>query len=120
MNSDLTNTMLVQVRAEIQKLQAVESALMGVTTLPSVPRAKEKPAPSRQKAPNGTLQTAITKLLSHGKKLTNGEIRAALEKQKYEYSLRPELVRQTLVKMKKNKEVVGVEDGGEVRYGLAK
>jgi hypothetical protein len=119
MNQDLTNSMLVQVRTEIKKLQNVEAALMGVAVLPSVPGPKQKPAPSRQKAPNGTLQAAILKALP-GKKLTNGELRSALEKKGYTYSLRPELVRQTLVKMRKDKEVVLERDGGEVRYSLPK
>jgi hypothetical protein len=119
MNPDLTDSMLVQVRAEIKKLQNVEAALMGVAVLPSVPGPKQKPTPLRIKAPNGTLQAAIIKALP-GKKLTNGELRAALEKKGYTYSLRPELVRQTLVNMRKAKQVVTEKDGAEVRYALPK
>lgn len=119
MSTDSTAGMLAHARSEIAKWKAVEAALLGTAPLPEVPVSARRKRIG-VKAPNGTLQAAITRLLHHGKKMTNGEIRAALHAQKYEYSLTPELVRQTLVGMREKKEVVGEEGDNGMRYSLVK
>jgi hypothetical protein len=81
--------------------------------------AATKPG-KRLKAPTGTLENAILSLKPQG--MTNGEVRTALQAQGYQYSLKPEMVRQRLVKLTKGKsaQLVAEKKGGEVRYSLKK
>ena len=61
------------------------------------------------RAPAGELERAIIAVLSKGDKLTNGEIRASLEKQGYGYSLTPLHVSKTLTKLLKEEKRIKAE-----------
>lgn len=100
---------------QIERLNASKAAI--VTLLVGDTAAPTPAKPQRLKAPNGTLPAAILALKPH--KLTNKEIRDALAASGYKYSLKAELVRQVLFRMRVAKKLKATGEGLNTRYSVA-
>jgi len=91
--SDLLNEMLQKVRGEIQRWQAVETALLSGVQAESAIHS-ETVKPKQKKVGRGMLRQAI--LSSGAKKLTNREFLERLQQKGYTHPLRIESLRTTL------------------------
>lgn len=119
MNDAIRNA-YTQVCAEIDKLQAVKTAMerAGVGTAdasPPRPNAKKTPGP---RAPKGTLEQAIKGVLKGKGRLVNGEIRVKLKAGGYKYSLGSLHVGKTLSRLVASKQLGLDHNGSRIEYSL--
>lgn len=105
--------------AEVAKLQAARKALKGGvtgsngTTPDPAPKKARK---SKERAPTGALEEAMQQALKAKPGMTNGEIRAALEKDGYKWSLSPLHVGKRLTGLLEGKKITAKPDGHLRRY----
>lgn len=116
---------LKRVRAEIARLQAMESNLAqfekGEGDAPPVVETPRQEPKKRRRAPTGALPNAILDALKSGPK-TNAQLREHIKASGYIYSLEPEVVRQACHKLKKERpaKIKATGEGQGMKYALAK
>lgn len=122
----MNSTLIAQLEQELARLRreagAIETALNALRPIKlaaPLPNGS-KPATPSKKAPPGALEDAIEKALKAKPGLTNGEVRAALSKANYAYSLTPLHVGKRLVAMVEETRLKMKPDGNKRRYYPAK
>lgn len=110
-----------QHRARIADLEAAKGLILKGTTTPAAPKSPARaasPAKKRVRAPARALEVAILEVLKATPSLKNSEIRSALKKSGYPYSMGGPQVSKTLTKMSGAKMVVGAAVGADTKYSL--
>lgn len=101
--------------AELTKVRAVKQAILKALA-GSIPAGVGQ----HTKAPTGSLKTALLRVLAASKQpLANSDMRAALEKEGYAFSLTPLHVTKTLIRLAKSKQVIQLGSGKQTKYRLA-
>jgi hypothetical protein len=106
---------LARLRREAEGIETALNALRPVKV--SAPKVNgARPATGSKKAPPGALEDAMDKAIRAKPGLTNGEVRSALAKAGYAYSLTPLHVGKRLSAMVAEKRLSMKLDGNKRRY----